>query len=240
MKILNRAQDQDKMTNLLENTNRNRIILTVWQNVQGKRKVFIARIDKLFDESIQMSSYYQKNFNFISNIDVFVYCEKMNFVFKTSLENQEMVIIQLKHPYEVTMLDAVEAHRMQKTFDQHMKGESETEKINQVMQLKKIDEDQAYAHLREAPRKKVSKEQMVTVAFENKKFNPKEYDLFDLSTGGAGVIVKNQELFVKGEFLLLTHLDGRELNPPLRGEIMSIRSYDIEQGMYKVGLKFNT
>jgi c-di-GMP-binding flagellar brake protein YcgR len=240
MKIITFDQDQEKIENILKNAHKNRVVLTVWQNAEGRRKVYISRIDHISEEFITFSSYYQKNYTFDLNHPVFVYCEKMNFIFKTLVTGQEMVEVKLTSPVEVTLLDAVETNRMKTALVDHSSAEGKTEKINDVLRVKKIDEDQAYAHLREAPRKKVSKEQKVTVAFLNKNFSPKEYDLFDLSTGGAGVLVKNQELFEKGEFLMLTHLDGRELNPPLKGEIMSIRSHDVEQGLYKIGLKFNT
>jgi len=240
MKIITFDQDQDKIENLLQNALKNRLVLTLWQNTEGKRKVYISRIDQFSSESIKLSSYYQKNYNFDLTYPVFVYCEKMNFIFKTIAQSQNMVEVKLTSPIEITLLDAVETDRMQKVLGNHILGEGKAEKIDNLVRVKKIDEDEAYAHLREAPRKKVSKEQKVTVAFLNKNFSPKEYDLFDLSTGGAGVLVKNHELFENGEFLMLTHLDGRELNPPLKGEIMSIRSYDVEQGLYKIGLKFNT
>jgi hypothetical protein len=97
-------------------------------------------------------------------------------------------------------------------------------------------EEKKYAGKREAPRARPKVQKKVHIRKNQDKLAT-EYALFDLSQGGLSFIIKNQNAFQKGEEIEIDNLDQRELDPPLKGKVMSIRPVD-DTTQHKVGVMF--
>lgn len=249
MKTLSRSNDKVKLENLFANMEANKLMSTLWQNDNGVRKVFLVRVKKIVNDEVHFFSYYRKQLNF-SGHEVYLYCEKLNFIAKSEIIKCSGVDLVARYPDEVKLLDAIDNTKMSESFGMmssnsgvdrigdKMVHNSTVEKRSDLMRVKKVNEDQEFAHLRESPRLKSKKQQTVLIEFNSKKYKPKTVDLFDLSQGGAGLIVKTPEQFDKGDFITLLKLDSKDLNPTLKGEVMSIRVQDTTKGEYKIGLRF--
>jgi hypothetical protein len=233
MKVLLIDQDREKISNLLENLKQARHLATLWQNIAGKRRVYLVQLSAFNQKALTFESFHKKNINFLNDYPIYLYCEKMRFIARSFIESLDQVKLNVSIFSQVNLLDGFNREELDA-----IKVKGSTEKISDAMKVKRIDEDVQYAHMREAPRKKVSKTQFVTIRFETKKFSEKEYELFDMSTGGAGFITKTPEKFEKSDILHFIKIDQRELDPALRAEVMSVRSHDVEKGLFKIGVRF--
>lgn len=66
----------------------------------------------------------------------------------------------------------------------------------------------------------------------------KKFRLYDLSPNGLSFLIQNPEGFEVDEEIEIININQKEFEPPLLGEIRSVRSMD--DGQFKVGILFKT
>lgn len=238
MRKLRHSEETEAVENLFNNLHTNKTNIVVWQpdieDNESKHK-YICKVQEFDREAktLKIKSRFNKSFAF-SEDDIFCFCDKLMFIFKASFVENEKGEIQLALPESVMMLDVSneDLTRAIKKKDYRLFSKGVGGKTTLM------SEDDKYAAMRAAPRSKTTKDQRVTVEFETQSFTPKEFQLHDLSKGGAGIIIKNQDLFKKGDWVLIAQIDGKDINPKLRGKVMSIRTHDMSKGEFKVGLRF--
>ncbi len=111
-----------------------------------------------------------------------------------------------------------------------------TDKLDTFDSVKKVDEDKVFAMQRAAPRARPKKEKKVTLKLLDSSDKVLIYSLFDLSTGGMAFKISGKEMFQKNDKLLVTAIDGKDLDKPMIGIIRNI----IEDGLhsFRVGVQF--
>lgn len=119
-----------------------------------------------------------------------------------------------------------------------------SEAINDVMRVKgqapiaKM-EDEAFAGLRESARLAPKVDKYVTLIKESDPTKETIYKLFDLSQGGAGLLIFNPSEFVVGEKVSIIAIDQKPVDKILRGQVAAVRPYDEAKSEYKLGIKFS-
>lgn len=89
--------------------------------------------------------------------------------------------------------------------------------------------------MRASPRIAPKDDKYVLVRRENGQ--EKLLRLLDLSRGGAGVALADEDVLNKGEKIEFLAIDSEKLNPTLKGEVVAIRLVESD-GIYKAGIKF--
>jgi c-di-GMP-binding flagellar brake protein YcgR len=111
------------------------------------------------------------------------------------------------------------------------------ELLNLEMGLTLDEEDKLFAAQRESPRARPKDDKWVKV-LRSQGQSPLVYKLFDLSRGGLGFVSAVESEFTKGSLIYIVGFNDYDLDDPLIGTIMSIRSMDGNLGEFKVGIKF--
>ena len=243
MKVLANEERDNICVNLFQN----KLNITCWQPYPGdptKKIKYIVNLDKITKENkLVIKSRFNKSFGFNNEGLVFFFCDKLKVIFKSQLVNLNGGEMTVDKPSEITLLEEGSTIAVK---DPMRTDHIETKKSAKVkfapesafMKVSRVNEDEQYAHMRAAPRKQTNKDQKVTVRFLSKKFQDKEMDLFDLSRGGAGILVRNADYFSQGDQIEIVQIDGNDIDPTLKGEVMSVRTYDVEKGTFKAGIKF--
>lgn len=242
MKVLTNEEKDNVFVNLFQN----KFNITCWQpdpEDPTKKIKYVVKLDKISNEQkLIIKSRFNKSFGFKNEGLVFFFCDKLKAIFKAELVSLNGVEMTVDKPDEVTLLEDGPALALKDAIGtEHINKNSTRTNFfpeSNVMKLSSVNEDEKYAHMRASPRKQTNKEQKVTVRFLTKKFQDKEMDLFDLSRGGAGILARNSDYFSQGDQIEIIQIDGSDINPILKGEVMSVKTYDVEKGTFKAGIKF--
>lgn len=118
----------------------------------------------------------------------------------------------------------------------NMSASLKTDKISTFDSVKKLNEDEIFAAQRAAPRARPKKDKKITLKLLGSSDKVFTYSLFDLSTGGMGFNISNLDMFQKNDKLLVTAIDGKDLDKNMIGIIRNIR----EDGpkTFRVGVQF--
>lgn len=102
-------------------------------------------------------------------------------------------------------------------------------------------EDQFYADKRDAPRAKPKEGKTVLMRRESDPENSEaqRHPLFDLSRGGLGAMVEDENYYEKSQVVFIMGFDKNILDEPMRAVVRSIREAD-EPGKFKLGMQFQT
>jgi hypothetical protein len=101
------------------------------------------------------------------------------------------------------------------------------------------EEDRKFASLRESPRTRPQKDKKVHVSLVD---DPKVKDeclLWDMSTGGMGIITTKLELYEKGKMVYIRGFDNHMFDHSIQGQVMSTKYLDDLSTQAKIGIKFN-
>lgn len=246
MKVVtvNNDHEKKKITSLLSNLKENKLSVTVWQSSQdksGSKLKYIVKAITIADDKISFISRFRKSFAFEKR-DIFFFCYRLNFIFKAVSFEVNEGTLTVPCPEKVTLLETIESTKFSEENEIDVSENSNnpgyTQKSKTVQDLRSLDDDANFSHMREAPRSKTGISRKVTVSFLSKTFTDKEFGLFDLSQGGAAILVKDTGMFTSGDNLEITHVDGKEINPKLKGIVRSIRDHNAEKDEFKVGLQF--
>jgi hypothetical protein len=131
-----------------------------------------------------------------------------------------------------TMAASLKTDKISSTMSASLK----TDKISTFDSVKKLNEDEIFAAQRAAPRARPKKDKKVTLKLLDSSEKVFTYSLFDLSTGGMGFNITNRDMFQKNDKLLVTAIDGKDLDKNMIGVIRNIR----EDGpnAFRVGVQF--
>ena len=106
------------------------------------------------------------------------------------------------------------------------------------LELIEVENEEANMHMRQTARMKAKGNKKVGVQKAVDPFEKvREYPLYDMSQNGAGFLVDNPALYEQGQKIILRTMNGKKLDAPLRGRIMSVRQMDDEE--FKVGIMFD-
>ena len=108
----------------------------------------------------------------------------------------------------------------------------------QLAKITTSQEDKIFADKREAPRLRPKEDKIITCQRSGEPDMSQNFLLFDLSRGGLGFKIVVDGLFVRGQFVEITALEGQVLDQPLIGEVMSVRDLAPEDVGWKVGIRF--
>lgn len=102
-------------------------------------------------------------------------------------------------------------------------------------------EDEFFADKRDAPRAKPKEGKTVLMRRES---DPEDaqglrHPLFDLSRGGLGAMIEEENYYEKGQIVFIMGFDKNNLDEPMRAIVRSIRDGD-EPGTFKLGMQFQT
>jgi hypothetical protein len=253
MKRILSNQERD---NICDNLLKNKINVTCWQpSVEDPAtknkytvKLLVIKHEK---NELLFKSRFNKDFVFDKDQFVFFFSEKLKIIFKAAIVLSQSGEILVQIPLEITLLEAMPTAHRANDSRTLVKGNSQGDltgasrisgsgsgALDKMQRIGSVNQDEKFKAMRAAPRSQTSKDQKVTVRFLSKKFNDKEFDLFDLSRSGAGILTKQSEFFSEGDDLEIIMVDGKEINPTLLGKIMAVRTHDLEQGLLIAGVKF--
>ena len=100
------------------------------------------------------------------------------------------------------------------------------------------DEDKIYAEQRESVRAKPKEGKMITIQKSDLATSEEIFPLYDLSKGGLAFLTTDQELFTKGEVVLVNALDEKRFEIPMQVSVMAVREADELSVQFKIGCAF--
>ena len=196
-------------------------------------------------------------------LPIYGYVEDGAFIFKTFIEDILEKTLSLKVPDEISLLEENEMTEMDrkvakgtsdvwrvKRLDTQLddnrpdilrvksmlqRSSRDQELLNKEFGLTVDEEDKLFADKRESPRARPKMDKYVKI-LKDQGEAPLVYKLFDLSRGGMGFLCINEVEFIKGSDVNIVGFNDFDLDDPLVGQVMSIRSMD---GEFKVGVKFS-
>lgn len=105
-----------------------------------------------------------------------------------------------------------------------------------------VDEKEAekvFAVQRESARLAPKEDKFVTLVRESHPGEQEDFKLFDLSQGGAGLLIFSPTKFKIGESISIIAIDKKPIDKILIGSVVAIRPYDEGKGEWKLGIKFS-
>jgi hypothetical protein len=227
--------------------------IVLWQLLaDGRRIIHQSRVVEIVaDESfMQVSDSQGKNYEFTANTYLYCYVENRGAIFKSFLLARSGELAQLQLPLELIYLDDSDVYRIKNGMGFDLSnapwrvkrlGRSERDEAifnTQLESLSLSEEDRLFADKREAPRARPKVDKMVTCRQAQTPASAQSFKLFDLSRGGLGLLVLIDGTFKKGQQVEITAMEGDDLDEPILGEVMSVRSLAPETVGWKVGIKF--
>lgn len=243
--------------------------VVVWQisPETGLRNVSESKINALHFETgrifFEVSSSELKN-----SLPVYCYAEAGPLIFKTDIQEildsnlgvaipqeikllEDPEVVHIKGSLGRDMSDVWRVKRLSKENDEipsdvmRVKSMAERSSRDQELLNNEFDppvnldeEDKLFVDKRESPRARPKIDKFVKVA-KIRGSGPEIYKLFDLSRGGMGFIIYDENSLAKGEEIHILGFNEFDLDDPLIGKIMSIRPIDGAPSEFKVGVKFS-
>lgn len=266
MKIISAHNDFLAYQKIFRHLKANRSPLIVWQPQPEGRSVLQSHLNSFHQETRLMHLDKSADIQLYPEIPVYCYAESMQLIFKTQIFDLSERYFSLKLPEVLKIIEEVEANRvivkdigfstvwrskkivqvdqLVETQD-HYKVKSMAQRSNRDKDLLSSEfgiaqldeEDRLFADKRESPRARPKTDKKV-------KLKIKDVDqthiqrLFDLSRGGLGFFTQSETTFAKGQSVIVLGFDNFELDDPILGTVMSVRSIEGEPNLWKVGVKF--
>ena len=199
-------------------------------------------------------------------LPIYGYIEDGALIFKTFIEDIRDKTLCLKVPDEISLLEENEMSEMDrkiaqgtsdvwkvKRLDTNLDNQApdilrvksmaqrstrDQDLLNQEFGLSVDEEDKLFADKRESPRARPKIDKYVKI-LRTLGEAPLIYKLFDLSRGGMGFLCALEDEFIKGSNVNIVGFNDFDLDDPLVGQVMSIRSLDGASNEFKVGVKFS-
>jgi hypothetical protein len=100
------------------------------------------------------------------------------------------------------------------------------------------EEDEIFAEQRESVRAKPKQSKLITIQKSDLAVEEQIYPLYDLSKGGLSFLITEEDLFTKGEVILVNALDAKRFDTPMQVTVMVVRAADELGVQFKVGCAF--
>lgn len=265
MKIINADVDFLAYQKILKHLKANQCPLIIWQPQPEGRSVIQSHLNSFHQDTKLMHLDKSHDVKLYSEIPVYCYSENIQMIFKTEIFDLAERYFSLRMPVELKIIEETEASKVKVSgidfstiwrskrlkIDQldegggYYKVKSMAQRSNRDQELLSSEfgsisldeEDRLFADKRESPRARPQTDKSVKLKSKDSEENF-TFKLFDLSRGGMGFICDIDDLFSKGQSLLVLGFDDFELDDPLFGKIMSIRPIDGESSQWKIGVKF--
>ena len=158
-------------------------------------------------------------FQFIPGEELFIYSKKRNLAFKAKARELEKDFIIIPLPERMNIL---------------------SEELAAKLAIVEREDENSNAHKRGDPRKQATGDQFVQLRkiSSDGDIGPlKIINLYDISAGGMGLKVEDPGGFQKGQEVLVYNVNGKELDKPLNGKVLSVRHME-EDDLFKAGIQF--
>jgi hypothetical protein len=191
----------------------------IWQNV-GERVVqhaFLKKVDPI-KKLVQIHPTASKGFNISSKDNVFLYSQNKLIATKLLVREIEKGFIIFSLPDKIM--------RVTKSF---VDG----------LHFVEVDNEGAHTHERTHNRQEIGGDKFIKVNFQNEPAVKGDiYYLGDISQSGLSFRIDDPGSFHKGDLLEFTEMNGKKLEPSMKGEVMSVREQPEIPGMFKVGVRY--
>ncbi len=219
-------KEEEEILALMQSILNTRRPICVWQTRtmdESERKSKDAIIHKLdpIKRTIRMGPVSGFEFKFERDREIFGYSFEKHFVFKTDIKQVEGDMMVVIVPEYITMVSG---------------------DFGRIVKRAEIENEEKFLETREAPRAKIAGNKMVGIQINKRDLDPeKQYRLYDMSQGGMAFIIDNDEEYAKGDEVIVGTLAGQPMEPPMCGDVMSIRKVDENEDNFdhKVGVKFS-
>ncbi|MFZ4714357.1 MAG: hypothetical protein ACOYL6_11615 [Bacteriovoracaceae bacterium] len=259
MKKISFANDFLEIKSIFDGLRTGKEDVVLWQKSSSDtRLVRYALIEKnLFvQKEIWLKSKTGSEFAFTIGT-IYCFIDSLNVVFKTSVNEQQKELIAILYPDEITLLDEADPMKNDMIFIRghgegniqdiiRVKGGSGSSNQSNYMTYRSLsnstdlfEDESKYLAMRESQRVQPKEQKFVTIIREGQ-IESDTIRLLDLSQGGAGLLVFNQDEFKLKEIVIITAIDGKPIDKVLRGEVVAIRPYSSDLTDYKVGIKFSS
>jgi hypothetical protein len=191
----------------------------LWQNI-GERIVQLALLKKVdqIKKLVQIHPTAAKGFHFSSKDNVFLYSQNKLIATKISIREVDKDYIVFTLP-----------QKMMKVTESYVDG----------LQFVEKEDEQAHTHERSFNRQEIISEKFIKVSFQNEPLKKGDiYFLGDISQSGLSFKIDDPGAFHRGDLLSFSELNGKTLNPAMKGEVMSVRELPDAPGMFKVGVRY--
>ena len=212
-------RDSREIFEILKDDVQLKTTLAIWQEEDGSVKgqpFCYGKIIKLNDRELEIKLDFIKKVRIDNKKKIFVFGPKKNILFEVDILKLGSNLLVLPIPDEINIV------------------------ADNFLEEKKViskEDEEKYLSQRGEPRKKTSGYNST----QFKKLGPyqkksKKFKLYDLSPNGMSFIVYNPEQFEVEEELEILFINQQAFDPPLVGEIRSIR--EMEDGEFKIGVLF--
>lgn len=200
--------------------------LWTWQTISGpgnKRVVHYSIVKKVdpLRKIIELKPNNKSGFRFDSKSEIFLFSKVRSIAIKLKVREMGADFIILALPQKLNLIHG-----------DFLKNIELVEKEN----------EQANKHLRQVPRVVAQEEQLLGLrrsSSEEQSTAPLEFfALHDMSQGGLSFHVSDPAEFSVGDFVVIEHLNDKELKNKLRGRVASLRLLEESQDLFKVGVAF--
>ncbi len=118
MRVLNQAENQDEMADLIRSTHEKKSFLILWQVIDGKRSIHPIYIHDSSDlaSGFEVISAREGELALTSDV-VFFFCKSKNFIFKSQLNSQNENMATIELPQEIKLLEESEQESMGDLID---------------------------------------------------------------------------------------------------------------------------
>jgi hypothetical protein len=191
----------------------------IWQNV-GERIVHHAVLKKVdpIKKLVQIHPTAAKGFHVSSKDNVFLYSQSKLIATKLSVREVEKDYIVFSLPRKIMKV---------------------TESFVDGLQFVEKENEQAHTHERTHNRQGIAGDKFIKVNFQNEPITKGDiYFLNDISQSGLSFKVDDPGAFHKGDLLEFSEMNGKEMDPSMKGEVMSVRELPEMPGMFKVGVRY--
>lgn len=214
-------KDQGQIIEIIKSGLKDQNKFAVWQEEKGSTRgqpFCWGKIIGIKKEGIEIKLEYVKKVRINQNNSIFLYGYKNKFVCNIPILKMGLNLLIVPIPKEIMNVD-----------DNYL------EKKNVISK-----EDEKKFMIQRAEKRSVSEgnnfTQFKKAGLYQKK--SKKFRLYDLSPGGMSFLIQNPEGFEAEESIEILTINQKEFEPPLIGEIRSIRQMD--DGQYKVGILFKS
>lgn len=201
--------------------------------------------DSLMEEFAWMKSgQMEEEFSWISGKKADAENEWTEIEGKKTVDGNDSTKVHGKKAEEGNDLTTIQGKKAEKENDlTKIQGEN-SEKLNDVVKIissapNEKEVEGQYKALRESARLAPKEDKHVTLVKDSAPENQIEYKLFDLSQGGAGILIFSPTAFKIGENISIVAIDKKVIDKVLKGTVVAIRPYDEGKGEYKLGIKFS-
>lgn len=176
----------------------------------------IKKVDQIKNQ-FEVHPFAQSDFFFESQRSIFLFFEKQRALIEASPYQNNFNLISFNIPKLIELM---------------------REDFLEELQLTEKEDELKNIHQREMPRVQAKGQQLTLKRATDPYRKSYQYQLYDMSSGGAGILVSSPTEFQKGQKVIISSIAQKPLEPAIKAEVMSIR--ELEKNSYKVGFKFDS